>query len=98
MNELPQYLIIRGAMSIGKNTHFLTDVKGPVQFLLRVGQMFFSMTMITLPILYFLFWKDAALLWIAGAAFLMILLLIRWEEKWIKLPHMRDKGAKAGVH
>lgn len=97
MSNLPEYMMLRGALSIGKNQHFLTGVRGPIHFLLRVGQMFFSMAMIVLPILYFLFWKDTALLWFAGGALFMLIVLIRWEEKWIQMPHMRGKGAKAGV-
>jgi hypothetical protein len=97
MNFLPEYLMLRGALSIGKNQHFLTGVRGPVQFLLRVAQMFCSAVMITLPILYFFFWKNFMVLVVAVAAFFMIIVLARWEAKWIQMPHMRGKGAKAGV-
>jgi hypothetical protein len=95
MSLLPEYLMIRGAMSIGKNRHFLTGVRGPVQFLLRVAQMFCGAVMITLPILYFLFWKDVMVLVVAVAAFFAIIVLDRWERKWIQMPHMQGKGASA---
>jgi hypothetical protein len=97
MNPLTEYLMIRGAMSIGKNRHFLTGVRGPVHFLLRVAQMFCSGVMITFPILYYFFWKDFMVLVAAVAAFFMIIVLGRWERKWIQMPHMRGKGARAGV-
>jgi hypothetical protein len=97
MSNLPEYMMLRGALSIGKNRHFFGGVRGPVQLLLRLGQMFFSAAMIFLPILYFLLWKDTVLLWLAGGAFLVCVLLVRWEQKWIQMPHMRDKDAKAGI-
>jgi len=97
-NNLLGYAILRGGTSIGRDQHFLTGVRGPIQFLLRVLQMFCSAVMIGGPLVYyFTSWKASVLLWLAGGAFIMLLVLVNWEEKLVKAVHGNDPGAKAGV-
>jgi hypothetical protein len=97
-DDLFGYAIWRAGTSVGKDKHFLSGVGDPVHWLLRVLEMMASITMIALPALYyFTGWKSAALLWIAGGALVMVLLIAYLERKWVQLIHKNNPKVWSGM-
>ena len=97
-NNLLGYAILRGGTSIGRDQHFLTGVRGPIQFLLRVLQMFCSAVMIGGPLVYyFTSWKASVLLWLAGGAFIMLGVLYQCEKKLVAMVYGKNANVPIGL-
>jgi len=47
-------------------------------------------------IYYFTAWKDPILLWLAGGAFIMQMLLIHWEGKWVRKIYGKNANIPTG--